>query len=374
MMGPARESGDVYDCVVVGAGPAGSVTARELARAGRSVLLVDAAHFPRSKVCGCCLSPRAVRALDAIGLEAPLGGVRLDALELAAKGRRAVVSHPLGKALSREALDLALIDAAIAAGVEFSPGTHAAIARADQTPWRALTLLAGGRKRTVRARTVVAAHGLASTFRGPAERVAPGSRIGAGAVAQRVPPGYVPGRIYMACGRDGYVGAVVVEGARLDLAAALRPEAIRPAGGIGAICAEILESAGLPGIPGISALAWRGTPALTRQRSEIAGARVFYVGDAAGYVEPFTGEGMASAIVGAIALAEILGAPGRLDDVTARESAWRGIHRRQVRHRQTACVLLSKALRRHWLARAIVASLRVAPPLARPVLWQLHGA
>src|SRR5262249_23647918 len=44
-----------WDAVVVGAGPAGALAARELARLGAAVLLVDRATFPRWKVCGCCL-------------------------------------------------------------------------------------------------------------------------------------------------------------------------------------------------------------------------------------------------------------------------------------------------------------------------------
>ena len=45
----------LWDVVVVGAGPTGSLAARQLARAGADVLLVDRLSFPRWKVCGCCL-------------------------------------------------------------------------------------------------------------------------------------------------------------------------------------------------------------------------------------------------------------------------------------------------------------------------------
>ncbi|HLM33697.1 MAG TPA: FAD-dependent oxidoreductase, partial [Gaiellaceae bacterium] len=52
-----------YDCVVVGAGPAGSTTAYRLAQAGVSVLLLDRARFPRDKPCGGGLTGRAARLL-----------------------------------------------------------------------------------------------------------------------------------------------------------------------------------------------------------------------------------------------------------------------------------------------------------------------
>ena len=57
-----------YDVVVVGAGPAGSAAAYHLASGGASVLIVERKRFPRHKVCGDVLTPRAVRALARLGL------------------------------------------------------------------------------------------------------------------------------------------------------------------------------------------------------------------------------------------------------------------------------------------------------------------
>jgi predicted NAD/FAD-dependent oxidoreductase len=56
------------DVAVVGAGPGGSAAAYWLARSGADVLLVDKAHFPRSKPCGDGLTPRAVELLESMGL------------------------------------------------------------------------------------------------------------------------------------------------------------------------------------------------------------------------------------------------------------------------------------------------------------------
>src|SRR5918993_2465155 len=56
------------DVLVVGGGPAGSATARLLADAGRSVLVVDRAEFPRDKPCSEYMSPEAVRILDRLGV------------------------------------------------------------------------------------------------------------------------------------------------------------------------------------------------------------------------------------------------------------------------------------------------------------------
>ncbi len=62
------------DVVVVGAGPAGSAAAAWAARAGRDVLVIDSAQFPRDKACGDGLTPRAISELQRLGLGDWLGG------------------------------------------------------------------------------------------------------------------------------------------------------------------------------------------------------------------------------------------------------------------------------------------------------------
>lgn len=63
----STKSPKIYDVIVVGAGPAGSVLGWELARQGVSVLLLDASKFPREKVCGDYVEPRGLRVLDSMG-------------------------------------------------------------------------------------------------------------------------------------------------------------------------------------------------------------------------------------------------------------------------------------------------------------------
>lgn len=66
--GPAATSSDTADVIIVGAGPAGSTAAYHLATAGLDVLLLEKTSFPREKVCGDGLTPRAVKALTTMGL------------------------------------------------------------------------------------------------------------------------------------------------------------------------------------------------------------------------------------------------------------------------------------------------------------------
>ena len=67
-LAPARAPGDDADVIVVGAGPGGSAAAYHLARAGLDVLVLEKSSFPREKVCGDGLSPRAVKQLTGMGI------------------------------------------------------------------------------------------------------------------------------------------------------------------------------------------------------------------------------------------------------------------------------------------------------------------
>src|SRR5487761_1180166 len=66
--GPGKRTAETADVIVVGAGPAGSTTAFYLARSGLDVLLLEKSRFPREKVCGDGLTPRAVKALVGMGI------------------------------------------------------------------------------------------------------------------------------------------------------------------------------------------------------------------------------------------------------------------------------------------------------------------
>lgn len=377
---PAGSAGRVHDVVVVGAGPAGSMTALSSASRGASVLLVDRARFPRPKVCGCCVNPRALEALRRAGLGGlvdDLGAIPLDRITIGHKGVQATIRQPLGVVVSRDALDLALIRAAQDRGVSFQPETTAALlpAATATTDQRSLRLVDRDGPRIVAARFVVSATGLVDSLR-EAETAgrsssAVHSRIGAGAIAPRVPDGYVPGRIYMACGTDGYVGLVVLEDGRLDVAAALRPAAVRRSGGIGPLVRDILKSSSFPDVPDVADLAWRGTPALSRSAVAIADRRVFRVGDSAGYVEPFTGEGIAWALSGGARLAEILAeSPGARPEAVERR--WADAYRGEVTRTQGPCRSARWVLRTPWLLGSIARVLAVWPGLAVPFVRSIH--
>jgi flavin-dependent dehydrogenase len=317
------------------------------------VRLVDKAQFPRPKVCGCCVNAAAVSTLRRLGLGHVLvDGVPLREVRIAAGRRAARVRLPGGVALSREAFDAALVAEAVKAGAEFRPGV---VAKLDDS--------------LIESRVVIVASGLAGGD-APAEA---GSRIGAGVAvpADAVPPFFAPGTIYMATARGGYVGLVRVEDGRLDVAAAFDVEFVRAEGGPGPAAEAVLGEVGWPGVPGLAELPWKGTPALTRRAKSLAGERWFAVGDAAGYVEPFTGEGMAWAVMSAAAVAPLAArAVQGWEPSLARQ--WAAAHRRVVGRRQRVCRVVSRVLRSPALTTLAVRALSVLPVLSRPVVASLN--
>lgn len=117
----------MLDAIVVGAGPAGAVAALTMARAGARVLVVDRATFPRDKLCGDTLNPGAVRLLDELGLGPAIlaGRPRLHGMRVtgpSASVRCRYRPPAAGIAIRRREFDMALLEAAIRAGARFEPG------------------------------------------------------------------------------------------------------------------------------------------------------------------------------------------------------------------------------------------------------------
>ena len=115
-----------FDVIVVGAGPGGSTTAYRLAAAGRSVLLLDRAGFPRDKPCGGGLTLRAVKQLP-FSVE-PVVEARIDAMRFRVGFRAAferTCKGPVVLMTQRKRLDHFLVQQAQAAGADFRPGCKA---------------------------------------------------------------------------------------------------------------------------------------------------------------------------------------------------------------------------------------------------------
>ncbi len=371
------------DVAVVGAGPAGALAARELARSGLSVMLFDAARFPRDKVCGCCLHPDALSRLNHVGLgELPdrLGGRRVAQVEVRTPGARRTFALPSLVTVSRSALDAALTEEAVAAGARFLDGTRVRAA-AVHPGGRRLQLERDGMCWSQHARVVLVGDGLAGGLLADEipVRTVRHSRLGAGTLidASRLAgAGLGEAQLVMACGAGGYVGIARLEDGRASVAAALaRPEP-HPAGWVGVRAASILVAAGLD-LPELAGARWTGTPALTRRPTRLAAPWAFLIGDRSGYVEPFTGEGMGWALASAL---EVLPAVQEALLLARCGAAWnprlgrnyvRGL-RRRVGARRFACGLMGAVLRRpRWTAALL--GLAARPRVARALVRHGYG-
>ena len=93
---PAGRHGESADVIIVGAGPSGSATAAYLAMAGLDVLMLEKAVFPREKVCGDGLTPRAVRELITLGIQTPAqdGWIKNHGLRIVGGGIRLELKWP----------------------------------------------------------------------------------------------------------------------------------------------------------------------------------------------------------------------------------------------------------------------------------------
>lgn len=370
-MTPHREP----DVVVIGAGPAGATAACMLGERGHRVLLVDRASFPRAKVCGCCLAPGGQGVLRSLGLDELVDeGVPLDTTIVHGAGRSTTLRFPGSVTLSRERLDPALIEAARRRGVEFRPRTRATVAVDDDVELRSLEASQDASVDRVRPKAIVVADGLGGRALDDRRefdwRIAGRNRFGVGTLVEDAPDAPRRGELLMLTDRAGYLGVATLEDGRVDLAAALHPERTRIGGGPAATCARILREARLPALAAAAATAkWRGTPSLTRTRRCVAAGRVCCIGDAGGYVEPFTGEGMSWGMEAAVAVAPFIEAVIEGGDARA----WNQAHARLLSTRRRRCRTVSFAIRHPRVAMPVVRLLGRLPRIGRRLAGVASG-
>ena len=278
-----------YDVVVVGAGPAGSVTAIHLARGGARVLLVDKARFPRDKPCGGGLTLRAVRQLPVD--PAPVVEHEVDRMEFRLGRRwrfeRRGKRGPFVLMTQRRRLDQFLAEQATAAGAEFRDGVKVS---PGIDPEGGLSLKMNGER--IHAEIVVGADGANGTT---ARALGLGGPITHGVALEGNAPfeeryrglavielGTIPG---------GY-GWVFPKGDHVNVGVGgWESEGPRLREHLAELCQrhEIDDGA-------LAAVRGHRLP-LRRPGFVPARGRVLLVGDAAGLVDPLTGDGMYEAFV-----------------------------------------------------------------------------
>lgn len=364
-----------WDVAVVGAGPAGGVAALEAAAAGRSVLLIEKKVFPRYKVCGCCLNRRVIENLREIGLGDMLitaGATPIERFVVRHGSKAASIEMDGGVSLSRSRFDAGLVQVAIQRGVTFISQTTATLGDVD-SEFRSLNITAKGEKFTIRARVVIAADGLGGRLLSEheSEWISENSLIGAGAI---LPDGAceVPDRtIVMAMGKSGYVGLVRVEDKAINLAAALHPNKVKNSGGLALAVQDILSECDLALQTDIDSQIWKGTSPLTRRSAHLGCERVFVVGDAAGYIEPFTGQGISWAIESARRIQPFITETVTKDWRSTLIPQWEQTYTRAISKHQRLCRQLSWGIRSPFLMQSGIRVINVFPTIAAPFTRRL---
>jgi menaquinone-9 beta-reductase len=307
------------DVVVVGAGPAGAAAAASLARAGRDVVVVDKARFPRDKCCGDGLTALALRLLERLGLD-PATIPSWTTVD------RAIVSGPKGHAVTfplpegpgthaavarRVELDAAVVDLARQAGAKLLEG-HALV-DARETDDRVVVTADG--VDSIPARYAVAADGMWSPTR---------KALGLGS------PGYRGEwhafRAYFddvsdAARRDlhvwfeadllpGYAWSFPLGDGRANFGFGIQRGGKVPIGDMKAVWADLLERPAIRAVlgPGARPEARHTAWPIPARVHDIArtGRRTFFVGDAVAATDLMTGEGIGQALLTGLLAAEAI--------------------------------------------------------------------
>lgn len=303
------------DVIVVGAGPAGSVTATLAARAGARVLLLDRARFPRNKACAEYMSPGVLGALHRIGLAETVlarGPLRVPGMDIVAPSGfrfrlqyRASGSSFQALTLPRLQLDHALVTAAVDSGAELEEGVIVREPLTDEGRVRGVIASRAGKELKSRAPLVVVADGARSTMRSALGLDAPlrwPDRVGL--IAHYEGPAALDsgfGQMHVSAG--GYCGVAPLPGGGVNVGLVLHrfrgrrlpdtPSRLLD----GWIAQHPNLAASLAGCARVTPV--RGMAPVGARCRTRCGLGFIVTGDAAGFFDPFTGEGIHRALIGA---------------------------------------------------------------------------
>ncbi len=353
------------DLLVIGAGPAGSALAASMARAGASVMLVEAARHPRAKACAEYASPRILEELIRIGIPpsewtdaaAPLAGMHLHAGGRATMIRYADDRGPRSAwGVDRRTFDARLASHAVWCGAALRE--RASAVRLETADGRVRGAWIRDHETDIQelvtADWTVGADGVRSTvarLAGVERRVRFPRRLGL--VAHYAGAGGPTGYGEMHVGAGGYIGLAPTAGGALNVGMALPLDGTSGSSRSrfeAAIAALPMVASRLADARRISPI--RGAAPIGHRVTRTAGPGWLLIGDAAGFVDPFTGEGIHRALRSARAATDALLAGG-------------DVERAYVRERRRAFAAKTTLT---WLVQGFLA----APPLLRHAVARLE--
>lgn len=317
--------------LVVGAGPAGSAAAIELARAGLQVVVVDKARFPRDKICGDGLTAGALRHLEQLGLDPDDVGSWMRAQDCwirSPSGRTTRFELPRGQGsylavATRRDLDDALVDLARSAGAKVLDG-HGLLAASETDHGLDADIDGIG---TIRARWAIGADGMWSPLRKQLGLAAEGYRGEWHAFRQYVSNvGPIAARdLYVSFEADlvpGYFWTFPLPGGRANIGFGIQRGGTHRTRDMKALWPDLLARPHIAAVLGPDVVAdepHRAWPIPARVDGlEPTSRRVLFVGDAVAACDVMTGEGIGQALATGRRAAESVLAVGPDGDAAAR--------------------------------------------------------
>ncbi|HEY3131542.1 MAG TPA: NAD(P)/FAD-dependent oxidoreductase [Acidobacteriota bacterium] len=320
-----------FDVVIAGSGVSGGSCALQLARQGLRVALFEREAFPRDKVCGEFLTPESVAHLQTISLEEQIvasGGLRITqailhsvrghALRFDFEKLHSGANH--GLAISRRRLDQLLFENAAKAGAHCQDRARVDSVHIEGAGQRVeVTDLRTGETLPIRSRFFIDAAGRKSRFTDHP----PGRRSYFGYKAHWPEPIVARGEVHLFFFRGGYGGATVVEGNRTSVCIMATPELFRNSRGdfshlMAATVFQNQSACKMLAPLDPSFIRWISTGPLIFELKEDALTPWVHLGDAAGMIDPFTGEGMTFALRTASLLAREISRGGNYANVKDR--------------------------------------------------------
>lgn len=302
-----------YDAIIIGAGPAGSTAAIQLAQAGQRVLLLEKSRFPREKLCGEFITPECLNVFDRLGVRQRMfdaGAKIIRRFKLFAPDGRSLNlpiewiadGHSQGISLTRAAMDFVLLERAREAGVDIREGLQVSPRLRQQDGLSFIEGKADGATvERFAASLVIDASGRNGVFSSQIPQAASrfeGSRVfGCKVYLRGIEDLRDLGELYFF--RDGYGGLSEVEGDRVNLCFLTTEATLREAKGDRQRLLDLtlrtnpaakrrLQDAVIDGD-------WLGAgPIIYGRRRTMPG--VLTIGDAAAFIDPFTGSGMLLAL------------------------------------------------------------------------------
>ena len=355
---------EMVDVAIVGGGPAGSSCAAFCAAAGLRTLVIEREKFPREKVCGDCINPACWPVLERLEVaeairNSPHGA--LDAVEfIAINGKTLRVGLPRGDqreiAIKRSIFDQLLLNRARTRGAEVrEEATLIALERTRERNWKIDIV-----RETFIARVVVGADGRNSTV-ARLRNILPHPQRERVSLQAHVPlPRSFGNRIVLQFLPEGYSGQAPVNDRELNLCLVGTPPTIA------SLRTWAERNFNLP-----TDQVWRSITPLTRAPVPVAHENLFFIGDAARVVEPFTGEGIYYALrsgeLAAHAIVKIIRGEDRQSAIREFAHAHRAMYRGRLWINQLAraAVLSPK------VASAFLPFARLSPSILRSLTGKI---